>query len=48
MLWYRGDFGGRRGIRRILREYGVVDLDEVSRIRYREYDWSLALDAFRE
>ena len=48
MLWYRGDFGGRRGIRRILREYGPVDPDAVSRIRYREYDWSLALDAFRD
>ena len=48
LLWYRGDFGGGSGIRRILREYGVVDLDEVSRIRYREYDWSLAVDAFRD
>lgn len=48
LLWYRGDFGGGSGIRRILREYDVVDPDEVSRIRYREYDWSLALDAFRD
>jgi hypothetical protein len=48
LLWYRGDFCGGSGIRRILREYGVVDPDEVSRIRYREYDWSLALDAFRD
>ncbi|OYR53301.1 DUF547 domain-containing protein [Halorubrum sp. Ea1] len=48
LLWYRGDFGGGSGIRRILREYGVVDPDAVSRIRYREYDWSLALDAFRD
>ena len=48
MLWYRGDFGGRRGIRRVLREYGAVDPDAVSRIWYREYDWSLALDAFRD
>lgn len=47
LLWYRGDFGGRSGIRALLREYGVIDPDAVSRIRYREYDWSLALDAFR-
>lgn len=47
-LWYRGDFGGRSGIKRILREYGVAGLDAVSRIRYREYDWSPALDAFRK
>ena len=48
LLWYRGDFGGRGGIRRLLREYGVIDPDGISRIRYREYDWSLALDAFRD
>ena len=48
LLWYRGDFGGGSGIRRILRDYDVVDPDTVSRIRYREYDWSLALDAFRD
>jgi len=47
LLWYRGDFGGRSGIRALLREYDVIDPDVVSRIRYREYDWSLALDAFR-
>lgn len=48
LLWYRGDFGGRSGIRRLLREYDVVDPATVSRIRYRSYDWSLALDTFRE
>ncbi|ELZ33198.1 DUF547 domain-containing protein [Halorubrum tebenquichense] len=48
LLWYRGDFGGGSGIRRVLREYDVVDPDAVSRVRYREYDWSLALDAFRD
>jgi len=47
LLWYRGDFGGKSGMRRILREYDVIDPDEFSRIRYREYDWSLAPDAFR-
>jgi len=47
LLWYRGDFGGGSGIRRLLREHGVVDPDAVSKVRYREYDWSLALDAFR-
>jgi len=48
LLWYRGDFGGRAGIRALLREYDAIDPDAVSRIRYREYDWSLALDAFRD
>ena len=47
LLWYRGDFGGRSGIHTLLREYDAIDPDSISRIRYREYDWSLALDAFR-
>ena len=46
LLWYRGDFDGGSGIRRLLRD--VVDPNAVSRIRYREYDWSLALNAFRD
>ena len=48
MLWYRGDFGGGSGIRRLLREHDVIDPKTTPRIRYQEYDWSLALDAFRE
>ena len=48
MLWYRGDFGGGAGIRRILREYGVVDDPDRYRIRYREYDWSAAVGRFRD
>ena len=48
ILWYRGDFGGRRGIERILREYGVVDDPGRYRVRYRDYDWSLAAGQFRD
>jgi len=48
MLWYRGDFGGGSGIRRLLSEYDVIEPGASPRIRYREYDWSLALDAFRD
>jgi hypothetical protein len=48
MLWYRGDFGGRRGIREFLRRYDVVPDDRTPRVRYRSYDWSLDLEAFRE
>lgn len=47
MLWYRGDFGGGSGIRRILREYGVVDDPDRYRIRYRAYDWSPAVGRYR-
>ncbi|MFT4890871.1 MAG: hypothetical protein ACI9YT_001792 [Halobacteriales archaeon] len=48
MLWYRGDFGGRRGIREFLRRYDVIPEDRRPRIRYRSYDWSLDLGQFGE
>ncbi|MFT4963281.1 MAG: hypothetical protein ACI9PP_000551 [Halobacteriales archaeon] len=48
MLWYRGDFGGGRGIRAFLRQYGVIPDDRRPRIRYRSYDWALDLGRFRE
>ncbi|MWG35477.1 DUF547 domain-containing protein [Halomarina oriensis] len=46
LLWYRGDFGGRAGVLGLLRRYGVIPADATPRIRYRSYDWSLALDRF--
>jgi hypothetical protein len=48
MLWYRGDFGGRRGIRAFLRRYEVIPEGASPRVRYRSYDWSLDLGRFRE
>jgi hypothetical protein len=48
MLWYRGDFGGRRGIREFLRRYDVIPEGTSPRVRYRTYDWSLDLGRFRE
>jgi isopentenyldiphosphate isomerase len=48
MLWYHGDFGGRRGIRTLLRDHGTVPADATPAIRYRSYDWSLALGRFAD
>jgi len=39
-LWYRGDFGGSRGIRNLLREYEVIPADATPRVRYQSWDWS--------
>ena len=47
-LWYRGDFGGRSGIRDCLRAYGRLPEGTSPKIRYKSYDWSLELDAFRD
>lgn len=48
LLWYRGDFGGRRGIRRFLRRYGAIPPETTPRFRYTDYDWTLDLGAYRD
>jgi hypothetical protein len=45
--WYRGDFGGRRGIRQLLRRHLGMDT-RGKKLLYREYDWREELTNFRE
>lgn len=40
LLLYLGDFGGLRGVRRLLRRYEVEGAD--GRIRFKRYDWTPA------
>jgi len=46
-LYYRGDFGGRRGVYAFLREHGVLGDDERPRITYDPYDWTRKLGHYR-
>jgi len=48
LLWFRGDFGGRSGIYRLLREHGPVPGDARPSVSYRSYDWSLELGKFAD
>jgi len=45
--WFRGDFGGSDGIRKILKKYEVINDTDV-RVQTQKYDWTLALDNFIE
>lgn len=45
-LWYRGDFGGRRGVRRLLRKYDVHP-DGNPKNRYDEWDWTMKRGFYR-
>lgn len=46
--WYRGDFGGKPGIKRFLREHDVVPSDANLSLAWAEYDWTLKLGHYRE
>lgn len=46
-LYYRGDFGGRRGIYEFLERYGVIDDGNRPHVRYDQYDWTLHRGMYR-
>lgn len=45
-LWFRGDFGGKKGIREFLEGHGFETGGKS--IKYREWDWEMDLDDFEE
>ena len=47
LLWYLGDFGGFRGIRRLLKDVLKIDAKGM-RIRFREYNWEEQLQNWEE
>lgn len=48
MGWFRADFGGKKGIRKLLHEVGAIPLAANPRIVFKKYDWGLYLDNFKE
>lgn len=48
MLWFRGDFGGKGGILRFLREHDQIPADTTPSFSYRDWDWSLVPEKFAE
>ncbi|MDZ4748850.1 MAG: DUF547 domain-containing protein [Saprospiraceae bacterium] len=47
MLWFRGDFGGCKGIRKMLTKYLQKDLT-IYTIRYKDYHWDSKLNNFSD
>lgn len=44
--WFRGDFGGKKGIRKILKEQQLIPDGSSPKLKWKKYDWSLALQNF--
>lgn len=42
--WFRGDFGGKKGIKEILKKFEIIPTTKDIDISYRDYDWTLDLD----
>ncbi|WP_405382692.1 DUF547 domain-containing protein [Maribacter sp. LLG6340-A2] len=44
--WFRGDFGGKCGIKKILKNKGLIPTTKKIDLEYQNYDWTLDLDNF--
>ena len=47
MGWFRGDFGGKKGMRNILRDEGIIPSATTPGISFKKYDWTLYLDNYK-
>ncbi len=45
--WFRGDFGGNKGVKKILNELQLIHSTDV-KLSFNSYDWSLYMDNFIE
>jgi hypothetical protein len=45
--WYRGDFGGKKGIYKILQDGEYIPAESKPKLVYKPYDWTLSVSNFR-
>lgn len=46
--WFRGDFGGKSGTRKILKDFEIVPINIKPDLKYTNYDWTLDLGNYIE
>lgn len=46
MSWFRADFGGKKGMKKILKQHGIIPADANPKIRFKDYDWTLSLNNY--
>jgi hypothetical protein len=44
--WFKADFGGREGIIKMMKNFGIVPNEKDPDVSYRDYDWSLSLSNY--
>ena len=47
MSWFRGDFGGKKGMKEILKKHNIVPADADPKIKFKSYDWTLDLNNYK-
>ncbi len=46
--WFRGDFGGKKGIRKFLNDYELIPNDRKPELDFAPYNWELSLGNYYE
>lgn len=46
MSWFRADFGGKKGMIKILRQHKIIPANASPTIRFKPYDWTLTLNNY--
>ncbi|MDQ3046043.1 MAG: DUF547 domain-containing protein [Bacteroidota bacterium] len=44
--WFRGDFGGKKGIKKYLKKYKVIPDNSDPSLKFKKYDWTLQLSNY--
>ena len=47
MSWFRGDFGGKKGILNLLKQHDLLQADSHAHIKFLPYNWTLNLSAYQ-
>jgi thiol-disulfide isomerase/thioredoxin len=47
MGWFRGDFGGKKGMRKLMKELELIPADASPRIKFKKYNWDLYLNNYK-
>jgi hypothetical protein len=47
MSWFRGDFGGKKNMIRILKQHKIIAPDKHPTVRFKTYDWKLSLSNYK-
>lgn len=47
MGWFRNDFGGKKGMIRLLKEKAIIPEDVHPKIKFKSYDWTLYLNNYQ-
>lgn len=44
--WFESDFGGREGVLKLMKKYGIIPSNAQPKIEYEKYNWNLDLDNY--